>query len=232
MTERLLNFLLDYGVMALVPVLLASAIGIPLPGSLLLVAAGAFASGGLLTLLPLLLGAIGATMAGNGIGYWIGQRGGTAALTRWGQRFHVGAEAIERADGFFTKYGRLSVILSRFPFSPLSAIINILAGTARYPPRAFLVANLVGVSVWATVYLGLGYAFAASWDIIAAILGGATQALTLALVVVILLILLIRAIRHHHEHEDDAHIVEVSPGEAAHAGTLAPSAPSEPKAGH
>jgi membrane protein DedA with SNARE-associated domain len=52
MTERLLNFLLDYGVMALVPVLLASAIGIPLPGSLLLVAAGAFASGGLLTLLP------------------------------------------------------------------------------------------------------------------------------------------------------------------------------------
>jgi membrane-associated protein len=205
MTDQLLNFLLNYGVIALVPVLLASAVGIPLPGSLLLVAAGAFTTGGLLSLLPLLLGAIGATIAGNAIGYWIGQRGGTAALTHWGQRLHINAGMIERADGFFARYGKFAVILSRFPFSPLSAIINIIAGTAGYSRQGFLLANVVGVSVWAAVYLGLGYAFAASWDVIAEILGGASQALTLGLVIIILLVLVVRAIKNHRDHEAETH---------------------------
>ena len=205
MTEQLLNFLLKYGVVALVPVLLASAVGIPLPGSLLLVAAGAFTTGGPLTLLPLLIGATIATVAGNALGYWIGQRGGTAALTRWGQRLHINAGMIDRADDFFIRYGQYAVVLSRFPFSPLSAIINIIAGTAGYSRRAFLVANLAGVSVWAAVYLGLGYAFAASWDVIAEILGSAGQALTLALVVIVLLVLLVRTIKNHRDHEAEAH---------------------------
>ncbi len=195
MTDQLLRFLLQYGVVALMPVLLASAVGIPLPGSLLLVAAGALATDGPLTLLPLLTGAILATIAGNAIGYWIGRRGGTAALTRWGQRLHIGAGVIARADTFFATYGTHAVTLSRFPFSPLSAIINISAGTASYAPRAFLVANLAGVSVWAAVYLGLGYAFAVRWGGIANMLGRASQTLTLALVAVILVIVLLRAIR-------------------------------------
>lgn len=229
MTEQLLAFLLDYGVFALVPILLASAIGIPLPGSLLLVAAGAFATGDLLSLLPLLLAAIGATIVGNGIGYWIGQHGGTAALARWGQRFHIGAETIDRADHFFNRYGNYSVVLSRFPFSPLSAVINILAGTARYSPRAFLVANLLGVTVWAAVYLGLGYAFAASWDTIATIAGQGTQALTLALIVVILAALLIRALRHRHDHDDDR-AEEEAPEESSLAQPATPPiTPSESK---
>jgi len=204
MTDQLLSLLPQYGLVALVPVLLASAVGVPLPGSLLLVAAGALATDGPLTLLPLLTGAIIATIAGNVIGYWIGRRGGAAAFTRWGQRLHTRAGAIERADHFFATYGTYAVALSRFPFSPLSAIINVSAGTARYAPRAFLVANLAGVSVWAAVYLGLGYAFATSWEGIADILGGASWILTLALVVVLLAIVLMRAIKRHREHEAEA----------------------------
>lgn len=222
MTDQLLSFLLDYGVVALIPVLLASAVGVPLPGSLLLVAAGAFTTGGPLTLLPVLIGAIGATIVGNVIGYWIGNRGGTAALTRWGQRVHINVEMIERADTFFTHYGKFAVILSRFPFSPLSAIINIIAGTAGYSRRTFLFANLVGVSVWATVYLGLGYAFAASWDVIAEILGGASQALTLALVVIFLLVLLVRAIKNHHDQEAESHAITA---EVSHDEGSVPSSP-------
>lgn len=225
MTEQLLTFLLDYGVFALVPVLLASAIGIPLPGSLLLVAAGAFATGDLLSLLPLLVGAIGATIAGNGIGYWIGQRGGTAALARLGQRFHIGAQTIDRADQFFNRYGNFSVVLSRFPFSPLSAVINILAGIARYSPRAFLGANFLGVTIWATVYLGLGYAFAANWDTIASILGQGSLALTLALIVVVLAILLVRTLRHRHDH-DAIEGAEEEPAALA-SGSTPPIAPGE-----
>jgi membrane-associated protein len=204
MTDQLLEFLLTYGAAALVPILFASAIGVPLPGTLLLVAAGAFAGGGQLPLVPLLLGSIVATLGGNAVGYWIGLRGGQAALARWGRRFHIGEKTLARADAFFGRYGGLSVLFSRFPLSPLSAIINILAGVSHYPIRSFILANLLGVTVWAGVYVGLGYAFESSWEALAEILNGVTQALTLLVVVIILLVLIIRAIRQRHDHDEDA----------------------------
>lgn len=216
MTNRLLDFLFTYGITALVPILLAAAVGVPLPGTLLLLAAGAFAGGGQLALVPLLLGAIGATIAGNGIGYWLGLRGGKGALGEWGRRFHIGAAAIERAEEFFRRYGGLSVLFSRFPLSPLSAIVNIIAGAARYPLRPFILANLVGVTVWAGVYVGLGYAFGASWETIADVMSGVTQALTLAVVVIALLFLLVRAIRSRHDHDEEEGTPPDSPADEAH----------------
>ncbi len=224
MTERLLDFLLTYGVTALVPLLLVGAVGVPLPGTLLLLAAGAFAGGGQLALVPLLLGASGATFVGNGVGYWLGRRGGKGALGRWGRRFRMGAAAIERAEGFFGRYGGMSVLFSRFPFSPLSAIVNILAGAAHYPMRSFLLANLAGVSVWTGVYVGLGYIFGASWEMIAAVTSGVTQALTLGLISLLLLFFVVRAIRQHHDHdhEKDGEAV-IAPGSEG--------SPEEPRVG-
>lgn len=207
MTDRLLEFLVSYGLLALLPILFAGAIGVPLPGTLLVVAGGAFAGAGELPLIPLLLGATVATIAGNGVGYWLGQRGGEAALARWGRRFHIGEKTIAQADAFFGRYGGMSILLSRFPLSPLSAIINILAGAARYPLRPFAVLNLIGVSVWVGVYVGVGYIFGASWEALASILNSVTQALTLLVIIVALLVVLIRTIRQRHE-EDEAKVEE------------------------
>ncbi|MFN8540390.1 MAG: DedA family protein [Thermomicrobiales bacterium] len=162
MNDRLLELLFTYGVVVLGPILFLSAIGVPLPGTILIVAAGAFASGGQLSFPLLLATAIVATLLGNGVGYWIGRRGGEAATTRWARRFHVSHDNIERAQSLFTRYGGLSVLFTRFPLSPLSAIVNIVAGAARYSIRTFVVINLIGVTVWASVYAGLGYAFGAS----------------------------------------------------------------------
>jgi membrane-associated protein len=202
MNDRLLELLFTYGVVVLGPILLLSAIGVPLPGTILLVAAGAFASGGQFSFPLLLITAIVATLIGNGIGYWIGIRGGAAATTRWARRFHVSGDNIERAQSLFARYGSLSVLFTRFPLSPLSAIVNILAGAARYPLRTFVVLNLIGVTVWAAVYAGLGYAFGASWETISNLLNNISLALTLVVIVAILAILLIRTLRDRQRRRD------------------------------
>lgn len=203
MTDRLLELLFGYGVVALAPVLLLSSIGVPLPGSLLVVAAGAFASAGQLSPVAVLLGAIVATWIGNGIGYWLGRRGGESATARWGKRLRISPATISRAEDLFARYGNLTVLLSRFPLSPLSAIVNIMAGAARYSLRAFAVANFIGVSVWASVYLGLGYAFGANWETVSDLLNNATQALTLVVIIAILAVLLIRNLRQRQAHRAD-----------------------------
>jgi len=202
MNDRLLELLFTYGVVVLGPILFLSAIGVPLPGTILIVAAGAFASGGQLSFPLLLATAIVATLLGNGVGYWIGRRGGEAATTRWARRFHVSHDNIERAQSLFTRYGGLSVLFTRFPLSPLSAIVNIVAGAARYSIRTFVVLNLIGVTVWASVYAGLGYAFGASWESISNLLNNITQVLTLVVIVAFLAYLLVRTLRDRQRRRD------------------------------
>lgn len=197
MLHHLLESVTTYGLIVLLPALLLSAIGLPLPGSLLLVAAGAAAGNGQISLLLLIVGAIGATLVGNGIGYWLGWRGGRKALSHWGGRFHLDEERIAQARASFSRHGLFSVLFSRFPLSPLSAIINILAGTAHYPARPFILVNLVGVSVWASVYVGLGYIFGANWEAVANNANRVSQGLTLVVLVALIAFTLVR--RHRHQ---------------------------------
>lgn len=223
MNDELLQLVLSYGVLVLAPVLLGAAIGLPLPASLLMVAVGAFARADLLNLPLFLLCAVGATLAGNAVGYAIGRRGGAGALARWSARFKGGEAAIGRAERLFARRGGAAVLLSRFPLSPLSAVINILAGVGRYPFRAFALYNLLGVTLWAGFYAGAGYAFSASWDVLADLLGSAAQALTLLVVIAALVVLLLRTLKHRydetHPHQDPTEEVvpllepDLQPGE-------------------
>lgn len=216
MNEQLLEFLLLYGVLALAPVLIAAAIGLPLPASLLLLAAGAFSGGGQLDLLPLLVCGIVSTAAGNAIGYWIGRRGGEETIARWGARLRIDEATVARAERFFARWGSLAVLLSRFPISPLSPVVNLVAGTGHYPFRVFAFYNLLGVAIWVGFYMGLGYAFSASWDVLADTLGNATLALTLLVVIVALVVLLVRALKHRHDdHPADS---DATHGPELHGG--------------
>ena len=199
MTDRLLELLLAYGVMALVPILLISAIGLPLPASLLLVASGAFAGSGQLPLAALLLGAVGATVAGNGIGYWLGRRGGTSAASGWLRRrvcraeTPAGAGRVERAGRLVARWGGPAVLLTRFLITPLAPAVNLAAGAGHYPFRRFALYDVAGEAIWVGVYVGLGYAFSANLDRLAGLLGNATTALTVLAVLAVLLALLASA---------------------------------------
>jgi membrane-associated protein len=204
MLQQFLELLATYGLAVLLPVLLLSAVGVPLPGSLLLVAAGAVAGGGQIALPLLILGATIATLLGNGLGYWLGWQGGRSALSRWGGRFHLDADRITQARASFTRHGLLSVLFSRFPLSPISAIVNILAGTAHYPFRPFVLVNIAGVTVWSSVYAGLGYVFGANWQAVADNVSTATQILTVVVVVVIAVVFGLRLLRQHHTQGDRA----------------------------
>jgi membrane-associated protein len=194
MNAQLLDLLLTYGVVALAPILAASALGLPIPSSLLLLAGGAFAGSGQLALLPLIVVGIIATSAGDSLGYWLGRRGGVAALERFGPRFGIKPSAITRADAFLERWGGVAILLTRFLITPLGPVINIVAGIGRYPYRRFIAYDLLGEAIWVILYLALGYLFSASWDVLADILGQASQLLAVAAIAIVLLVLLIRTL--------------------------------------
>jgi membrane-associated protein len=90
-----------------------------------------------------------AAVAGDGLGYWTGVKGGPHVPARM-------AKHLARAERFYEKYGALAVIAARWiPW--VRVFTPVLAGAARMPYRTFLLANVVGAVCWGGALLTAGH---------------------------------------------------------------------------
>ena len=185
----LINWLQEFGYPALWLVVFVASVGAPLPISLVLLAAGAFAELGNYNVFLLILIATSASVCGDNTGYFIGRRWGTKALD-WLEQSRilhiVSPQVVTRSREYFKLRGGWAIFLSRFLFSALGGAINLLAGADTYPYRRFLLLDASGELIGVMSSVLLGYLFGASWEAIGDIMG-AFSGLTLALLVVILL---------------------------------------------
>jgi membrane-associated protein len=159
-SDLLLTGLITYGAPLFGLALLLGAIGIPIPTSLMVIAAGAFSRQGMLNLLPAAgLGLLGA-VAGDSISFVMGRWGGS-----WVSRHFGGSSAWIRAQSTFNHNSRLAVFLTRFLLTAIALPVNLMAGSScRF--RRFLVTVIAGEAVWIIVYGGLGYLFGSQWELI------------------------------------------------------------------
>ena len=197
--SSLLSVMQAYGYPALWVSIFIAAIGIPLPISLVLLAAGAFAALGDFNIVLLALISISASVAGDNVGYVVGRLWGSKVAdwlehSKVGRRF-LKPDAVARSRLYFKKRGGWAVFFSRFLVAALGGIVNLLAGTELYPYPYFLLFDIAGETVGALIPLLLGFAFGASWDAIGDILGTSSLLLLGLLVVIYLFTLLLRYLR-------------------------------------
>jgi len=185
----LITWVQQYGYPALWLIIFVAAIGIPLPVSFILLAAGAFAALGDFNVLLLGVIAVTASTSGDQIGYLLGRSVGTRILAWLGHpgRFNpISRQGLQRAHIYFEKRGGLAIFLSRSIVSALGGTINLLAGAAVYPYHRFLLYDMCGEVCAAIIPLVLGYIFGASWEALGDVLG-MVSLLILALLVAIYL---------------------------------------------
>jgi membrane protein DedA with SNARE-associated domain len=172
LTEAFLTAMLAYGPLALALALLIAALGIPLPATLLLLAAGAFARQGALDgAWAAGLGLLASVLGDSG-GYCFGRCGGALV-----QRRVAGRTSWQRAQATFARRGSLAVLLTRFALTPLALPTNLIAGSTRYAFPRFLLFDVIGELVWVVLYGGLGYLFADRWEALSELAGNLTGAL-------------------------------------------------------
>ena len=151
--------------------ILIESAGVPFPGELLLLAAGAWAAARHHSIvLVILFGFIGAT-AGADIGYFLGYRGGRPFMERFGALFRVRPEHIARAELFFARHGDKAVLAARFVVG-LRTWGSMLAGMAHMPFWRFQIANFSSAFVWAAVLLTLGDVTSSTIKWLAKLIGG------------------------------------------------------------
>lgn len=194
----LLTLLQDYGYIVLWIVVFISAAGLPLPVSLLLLAAGAFAAMGDFNIAILTAVAISAFVAGDNFGYLIGRRWGSRVLI-WletsGKVRFIKPKTLARSRAYFNRLGGWAIFFSRFLVPALGGAINLLAGAEFYPYQRFVVYDISGETIAALLSLVLGYVFGASWDAVGDILGSFSFFILAFLIVLLLGYQTIRLLR-------------------------------------
>lgn len=172
MSESVIAFFAMHGIPALVLVMLGAALALPLPASLLLVTAGAFAGRGQGSLLPLLVAGILAAVCGDHAAYFVGRFASPFVERR------LGARRLRPARAVMHRYGSAGVFLSRWVVPPLGPAVSYTAGIARLSLPRFFVADVCGAALWVVGYVTLGRLFSQRLQ---AGLGGVQGALWVAL---------------------------------------------------
>src|SRR5258708_3014096 len=145
--------------------------GVPFPGELLLLAAGAWAAARHHSIvLVILFGFIGAT-AGADLGYFLGYRGGRPFMERFGALFRVRPEHIARSELFFARHGDKAILAARFVIG-LRTWGSMLAGMAHMPFWRFQIFSAIGGLAWAIVIGAAGYLLGSNLDLIETIIRG------------------------------------------------------------
>jgi membrane protein DedA with SNARE-associated domain len=168
----------DYGLYAVFLLMLVDAV-LPAASEVVMLYAGAVAVGALpgheVTLFGVqidstpwayvvmaLAGVLGYTI-GSVVGWAIGLLGGRPFLERHGRWVHVTPKGLDRAEGWFDRYGDAAVFLSRM-IPVVRSFISIPAGVAEMPIVRFTVLSFLGTLPWCFGFAGAGLALGTGWE--------------------------------------------------------------------
>ena len=157
--SAIFQFVLKHGYSFLFAALFAHQIGVPLPGPLFLLAAGALAAAGKVDFLVVVGLTITACVLADWIWFEAGRRRGDKVLhllhrlTTRDPDFHD-----RNAKRIFARYGLPLLLVAKF-VPGLDAVAPPLAGTSCTSRVRFLALDAIGASLYACVYGGLGYFF-------------------------------------------------------------------------
>ena len=170
---------------------LVAAVGVPLPSTIVVLAAGGLAADGeidpVILVAVVLLSAVTGDLTSYGIGRW----GGSALLGRLGPRRGFSAEKVARLERRFERWGGLLILATRCILRGLALPTNLIAGGVGYPARRFFGFVVLGQGIWATGLVSIGFWYGSNWRVVAEYLEGAFTPLTSLAVATVLALLLV-----------------------------------------
>jgi membrane protein DedA with SNARE-associated domain/rhodanese-related sulfurtransferase len=175
-------FLIEHGYLLLVAFVLFEQIGLPLPASPMLLAAGALAAAGHLNFWHAYLLGMAACLGADTLWYLLGRKYGNHVV-RVLCRFTLEPDDCTRRTGdLYHRYGVFALVIAKY-VPGLNSIASPLAGLLRVKPYQFLFFDAIGATLWVGGILGLGYLFDSEVERIARWLFGLGSGFAIVLIV-------------------------------------------------
>jgi membrane protein DedA with SNARE-associated domain/membrane-associated phospholipid phosphatase len=191
MLDVVSQWVAHYGYALVAVFLLVEGMGVPIPGETALVTAAAIAGRGTMSIVGVIIAGCIGTIAGGQAGYWIGLRGGTRVVAKYGRWFRLNDARLDRTHRFFAQHGGKTVLLGRF-VAFLRSFVGIFAGVSEMPARTFATYNALGGAVWVATFSLLGYLFGRNLPRLVHYLGRVSLLLAILIAVVAGVVLLWR----------------------------------------
>jgi membrane protein DedA with SNARE-associated domain len=206
-SSDLQHLLVTYGYWEVFLIIAIESMGLPLPGEMTLMAASIYAgTSHHLSIAVVILAAIAGAIVGDNAGYFVGRKGGTRLLHRFGRYVRLDEPKLRLAQHLFDRHGGKMVFFGRF--LPILRIwAGFLAGAHAMPWRRFLAFNASGGIVWATVMGLAAYTFGHT----AARVGGIAGFVLAAVAVVIMIGMMIGLQRSEQRFQREADEVRLIP---------------------
>ena len=96
--------------------------------------------------------------------YAIGFFGGRRVLEKWGPRFFLSKERLEKLENYYKKHTIKALLATRMTYG-ISTYVFMMAGIFRTKLRKFFWCNLLASTGWVLLLFGIGYSFGASYEL-------------------------------------------------------------------
>ena len=167
-----MELLTNYGYTAVFTCVLAEQLGLPLPATPVLIAAGALAGLGELNPLAALLLAIAASLIGDSVWYYLGKTQGMSVLRLLCKISLEPDTCVRKTNSAYSKHGTRWLLFAKF-IPGVSTVAPPMAGVYKVNPWKFLAMDGAGAGLWAGVFIFAGWCFRNQTEAIAAIRGQA-----------------------------------------------------------
>ena len=159
----------------------------PIPSEVILPLAGFYVGKGDFGFGWTVLAATVGSVAGALVIYALTRRGGRPLLLRYPRLFRVPETDLDRADGWFDRFGPGLVLVGRLVPGARS-LVSIPAGLSEMPVVSFTLLTAVGSAVWNAALIGAGWALGSNYDKVGNVIGPIGTAVTILLLLGVLLL--------------------------------------------
>jgi membrane protein DedA with SNARE-associated domain len=162
--HEIIQALIKHGYILLFLWVFVERLGIPIPATLPLIAAGILIEMEYMHIIPALLLAFISVMLADIAWYFLGRYRGNRILA-FLCRISLEPDACVRKTGnIFAKYGPASLIFTKF-IPGLSNLMVPLMGIVHMLPRTFVTFDSIGSLLWVGFFIGIGYLFSREVDL-------------------------------------------------------------------
>lgn len=155
--DFLMNWIIQYGSIALFFLLVFGIIALPIPEETLMVFSGILIKKGTLGMSSTLLAAYGGSICGISLSYLLGCTAGTYLLSQWGKKAWV-IKHHERTVKWFERFGKWALLIGYF-IPGVRHFTGFLSGTLGMKFKQFAVFAYTGAIIWASFFIFFGFFF-------------------------------------------------------------------------
>lgn len=154
--ELIEQFIISYGLISIFIIVALEYANIPLPSELVLPLVGILALKFDMNIILVILVTILGGVVGSIINYCLGYKFGQPLILIIKTKYPKSKKSIRASYKWMSKYEKISVMLSRL--IPLArTFISIIAGVAKMNVYSFIIYSAIGISIWNTILVLMGY---------------------------------------------------------------------------